>query len=28
LTVRYEGAAEFEGDIFDQRSFDVAPPSE
>ena len=26
LTVRYEGAAEFEGDVFDQRSFDVAPP--
>ncbi|GJL91061.1 fimbrial biogenesis chaperone [Hyphococcus sp.] len=26
LQVRYEGAAEFEGVIFDQRTFDVAPP--
>lgn len=26
LTVRYEGAAEYDGRVFDTRSFDVAPP--
>ncbi len=26
LQVRYEGAAEFEGVVFDERAFDVAPP--
>ena len=26
LTVRYEGAAEFEGSIFDERKFDITPP--
>ena len=26
LVVRYEGAAEFEGAVFDSRAFDVAPP--
>lgn len=28
LTVRYEGAEEFEGVVFDQRVFDIAPPSD
>ncbi len=28
LKVAYEGAAEFEGAIFDQRAFDVAPPEQ
>jgi hypothetical protein len=26
LTLRYEGAEEFEGRIFDQRSFEITPP--
>lgn len=26
LTVRYEGAAEYEGRLFDMRSFEIAPP--
>lgn len=26
LTVRYEGAAEFEGVVFDERAYDIAPP--
>ena len=26
LTVRYEGAAEYEGRVFDERSFEIAPP--
>lgn len=26
LTLRYEGAEEFEGRLFDQRKFDIAPP--
>lgn len=28
LIVRYEGAAEFEGVVFDERAFDVAPPAD
>ncbi len=28
LKVRYEGAAEFEGVVFDERAFDVAPPAD
>jgi hypothetical protein len=28
LVVRYEGAAEFEGRVFDRRAFDVTPPPE
>ena len=26
LTLRYEGEAEFDGQVFDERSFDIAPP--
>ena len=26
LTVRYQGAAEYEGRVFDERSFEIAPP--
>ncbi len=28
LVVRYEGAAEFEGTVFDERAFDIKPPNE
>ncbi|MEO1136588.1 MAG: hypothetical protein AAFW68_08270 [Pseudomonadota bacterium] len=28
LTVRYEGAAEFEGMVFDERAYDIAPPED
>ncbi len=28
LVVRYEGAAEFEGVVFDSRAFDISPPQE
>ena len=28
LVVRYEGASEFEGDVFDSRAFDVTPPEQ